>query len=158
MKEEDIKMLDALMMHVMKDVTAFDMLTRAMICVRAAAQNEGKVNLMDIDLIHRGYEDGIPADVFNDQFLPVFGEIEPWPDEKDDPTPEEKEAFEAWMANMTHYFTLNENGWKLAEQIDKLWEAMSGIVPTDEQVNAWVKEVYEARKEMVLAENGEGER
>ena len=150
MEEKDIKMLDAFVMNEFAKVTTFEMLTHAMVYVRAAAQAGGKVNLMDVYGMDGGFEDhSIIGDVFNDHFLTVFGEIEPWPEEKDEPTPEEEKAYEEWMANMTHYFTLNENGWKFAEQIDKMWDVMSTIIPTQKQVDAWMKDFYEERKKHI---------
>ena len=123
----------------LEKVTAFDMLAHAMICVHEAAQAGGKVDLLDVENMNIGFVDNcIIGDVFDEKFLAVFGEVEPWPE--DDILSEEQ------MAKMTHNFTLNENGWKLAKQIDMMLTAMEGIVPSQEQVDKWVKDLYSERK------------
>lgn len=123
----------------LEKVTAFDMLAHAMICVHEAAQAGGKVDLLDVENMNIGFVDNyIIEDVFDEKYLAVFGEVEPWPE--DDILNEEQ------MAMMTHNFTLNENGWKLAKQIDVILSAMADIAPSQDQVDKWLKDMYAKRK------------
>ena len=141
MEEKDIKMMDAFIMQMLNRVTAFDMFAQAMVFVRAAAEAGGTVDMMDVGPIGGPFEDNgnIIETIFENNYLPVFGEVEPWPDE--DPADGSK---------VTHNFTLNENGWRFAEHIEKLFEAMKDVAPSQEQLNQWNREQYEIRKKEML--------
>ena len=141
MEEKDIKMMDAFIMQMLNRVTAFDMFAQAMVFVRAAAKAGGTVDTMDVGPIGGPFEDNgnITETIFENNYLPVFGDVEPWPDE--DPADGSK---------VTHNFTLNENGWRFAEHIEKLFEAMKDVAPSQEQLDQWNREQYEIRKKEML--------
>ena len=141
MEENDIKMMDAFVMQMLNRVTAFDMFAQAMVFVRAAAQAGGTADMMDVGPIGGAFEGNgnISEEVFENNYLTVFGEVEPWPDE--DPKDGSK---------VTHNFTLNENGWRFAKHIDTLFEAMKDVAPTQEQLDQWNREQYEVRKKGML--------
>ena len=141
MEENDIKMMDAFVMQMLNRVTAFDMFAQAMVFVRAAAQAGGTADMMDVGPIGGAFEGNgnISEEVFENNYLPVFGDVEPWPDE--DPKDGSK---------VTHNFTLNENGWRFAKHIDTLFEAMKDVAPTQEQLDQWNREQYEVRKKGML--------
>ncbi len=142
MEENDIKMMDAFVMQMLNRVTAFDMFAQAMVFVRAAAQAGGTADMMDVGPIGGAFEENssITEQIFENNYLPVFGDVEPWPDE--DPKDGSK---------VTHNFTLNENGWRFAKHIDTLFEAMKDVAPTQEQLDQWNREQYEVRKKDMLA-------
>ena len=141
MEENDIKMMDAFVMQMLNRVTAFDMFAQAMVFVRAAAEAGGTVDTMNVGPIGGAFEENssITEQIFEGNYLSVFGEVEPWPD--DDPADGSK---------VTHNFTLNENGWRFAKHIDTLFEAMKDIAPTQEQLDHWNREQYEVRKKRML--------
>ena len=140
MEEKDIKMMDALILQMLNRVTAFDMFAQAMVFVRAAAKAGGKVNMMDVGPIGGPFSDSnITEAIFDNNYLPVFGDVEPWPDE--DPADGSK---------VTHNFTLNENGRRFAEHIEILFEAMKDVAPSQEQLDQWNREQYEERKKAML--------
>ena len=150
MKENDIKMMDAFVMQMLNRVTAFDMFAQAMVFVRAAAQAGGTADMMDVGPIGGAFEENssITEQIFENNYLTVFGDVEPWPD--NDPEDGSK---------VTHNFTLNENGWRFAKHIDTLFEAMKDVAPTQEQLDQWNREQYEVRRKGMLerkaAENKE---
>jgi len=141
MEENDIKMMDAFVMQMLNRVTAFDMFAQAMVFVRAAAQAGGTADMMDVGPIGGAFEGNgnISEEVFENNYLTVFGEVEPWPDD------EPKDG-----SKVTHNFTLNENGWRFAKHIDTLFEAMKDVAPTQEQLDQWNREQYEVRKKGML--------
>lgn len=150
MEKNDIKMMDAFVMQMLNRVTAFDMFAQAMVFVRAAAQAGGTVDMMDVGPIGGAFEENssITEQIFENNYLIVFGDVEPWPD--NDPEDGSK---------VTHNFTLNENGWRFAKHIDTLFEAMKDVAPTQEQLDQWNREQYEVRRKGMLerkaAENKE---
>ncbi len=150
MEKNDIKMMDAFVMQMLNRVTAFDMFAQAMVFVRAAAQAGGTVDMMEVGPIGGAFEENssITEQIFENNYLTVFGDVEPWPD--NDPEDGSK---------VTHKFTLNENGWRFAKHIDTLFEAMKDVAPTQEQLNQWNREQYEVHKKGMLerkaAENKE---
>ena len=150
MEENDIKMMDAFVMQMLNRVTAFDMFAQAMVFVRAAAQAGGTADMMDVGPIGGAFEENssITEQIFENNYLTVFGDVEPWPD--NDPEDGSK---------VTHNFTLNENGWRFAKHIDTLFEAMKDVAPTQEQLDQWNREQYEVRRKGMLerkaAENKE---
>ena len=150
MEKNDIKMMDAFVMQMLNRVTAFDMFAQAMVFVRAAAQAGGTADMMDVGPIGGAFEENssITEQIFENNYLTVFGDVEPWPD--NDPKDGSK---------VTHNFTLNENGWRFAKHIDTLFEAMKDVAPTQEQVDQWKREQYEGRRKGMLdrkaAENKE---
>ena len=150
MEKNDIKMMDAFVMQMLNRVTAFDMFAQAMVFVRAAAQAGGTVDMMEVGPIGGAFEENssITEQIFENNYLTVFGDVEPWPD--NDPEDGSK---------VTHNFTLNENGWRFAKHIDTLFEAMKDVAPTQEQLDQWNREQYEVRRKGMLerkaAENKE---
>ena len=150
MEENDIKMMDAFVMQMLNRVTAFDMFAQAMVFVRAAAQAGGTADMMNVGPIGGAFEENssITEQIFENNYLTVFGDVEPWPD--NDPEDGSK---------VTHNFTLNENGWRFAKHIDTLFEAMKDVAPTQEQLDQWNREQYEVRRKGMLerkaAENKE---
>ena len=150
MEKNDIKMMDAFVMQMLNRVTAFDMFAQAMVFVRAAAQAGGTADMMEVGPIGGTFEENssITEQIFENNYLTVFGDVEPWPD--NDPEDGSK---------VTHNFTLNENGWRFAKHIDTLFEAMKDVAPTQEQLDQWNREQYEVRKkgmsERKAAENKE---
>ena len=154
MEMKDERMMDAFVMDLLSRVTAFDMFAQAMVYVRAAAEAGGTVDMLSIGAISSPFEENslITARIFENKYLTAFGDIEPWPEEKENPTPEEIKAFEEAEKNMTHNFTLNENGWKFAEYIKQLWDAMKDIAPSQSQLDQWNREEYEIRKKKIFAD------
>ena len=154
MEKKDERMMDAFVMDLLSRVTAFDMFAQAMVYVRAAAEAGGTVDMISVGPIAPPFEDHsrITGDIFENKYLTVFGDIEPWPEEKENPTPEEIEAFKEAERNLTQNFTLNENGWKFAEHIKQLWDAMKDIAPSQTQLDKWNREEYEIRKKQMLAD------
>lgn len=150
MEKNDIKMMDAFVMQMLNRVTAFDMFAQAMVFVRAAAQAGGTADMMEVGPIGGAFEENssITEQIFENNYLTVFGDVEPWRD--NDPEDGSK---------VTHNFTLNENGWRFAKHIDTLFEAMKDIAPTQEQLDQWNREQYEVRRKGMLerkaAENKE---
>ena len=150
MEKNDIKMMDAFVMQMLNKVTAFDMFAQAMVFVRAAAQAGGTADMMEVGPIGGAFEENssITEQIFENNYLTVFGDVEPWPD--NDPEDGSK---------VTHNFTLNENGWRFAKHIDTLFEAMKDVAPTQEQLDQWNREQYEVRQKGMLerkaAENKE---
>lgn len=154
MKKLDEKMMDAFMMQVLGRVTAFDMFAQAMVYVHAAAEAGGTIDLFKVGPLAGPFEgSSVTETIFEEQYLPVFGEVTPWPEEKENPTPEERTAFLEAEKNFVRNFTLNENGWKFAEQIKQIREAMKDIAPTQEQLNQWTRDLYAQRKKEALSDN-----
>jgi len=152
MEKKDERMMDAFVMDLLKKVTAFDMFAQAMVFVRAAAENGGTVDMFNVGPFDGAFADSkVTAEIFENKYLSIFGDVEPWPDEKEDPTPEEIKAYEEWEKHMTHNYTLNENGWKFAEHIKQLWDAMKDIAPSQAQLDQWNREEYEIRKKQIFA-------
>jgi len=148
------QMMDAFIMQMLGETTTFDMFAQAMVYVRAAAEAGGAVNMFLVNQIEPPFGGGtVTNEIFENEYLTVFGDIEPWPEEKENPTPEEHKAFLEAERNFVQNFTLNENGWKFAEHIKQLWDAMKDIVPTQEQLDQWNQEYYKIRKKKMIAEN-----
>lgn len=126
-------------MRKLEQVNEFEMLANAMIYVKAAAEAGGKVDLNRIQYF--AFEDTwLTADVLIEKYLMIFGEVEPYPTEE-----EEMQMRENDDMHFTKFFTLNENGWKLAKQIMALHESIKDIAPSQDQINQWLKEEYEDR-------------
>lgn len=148
MEKEAEEVMDKFIMNTLKRVTAFDMFAQAMNFVHAAAEAGGTVDMLNVGPIGGAFESSVAIEsVFEDKYLTVFGDIEPWPEGDDE---EEKK-------DVTHNFTLNEKGWKFAEHIKQLCDAMKDIAPTQAQLEQWYKEDYEKRKKEVLAEKKQNE-
>ena len=132
------------MAYTLEYYSAFDLLTKAMIFVKATAEAGGSVNLYecpDGGFVGEAVEGGM----YFEKYLPVFGTLE----EDPDPMPSDydtHEEYEEAIRNHKLMFTLNENGWKLAEQIKQLNEAMKGIAPNQSQIDAWIQQYLEAYK------------
>lgn len=128
----------------MYDVEYFDrfvLLTRAMIFVREAAKAGGTVDLYSCPT--GGFiDEAVEGNMFADDFLPTFGTIQEDPDPKRGDYATYEEYDEA-VRNHKCLFTLNENGWKLAEHIKHLWDDMADVVPSQQQVDAWTNQRLE---------------
>ena len=96
-------------------------LLQAMMYAKAAVENGGKVNMIDVpDIMDMGYGEG---EMFYKEFLPRFGEVDDWAinDEECDP-----KKFQPV------YFAVNERGEKLGEiaiEIERLFADC--LVPTE---------------------------
>ena len=132
------------MSFTLENYSAFELLSKAMIFVKEAAEAGGSVNLYRCP--SSGFiDDIVEGGMYFEDFLPVFGTLE----EDPDPMPSDydsNEEYEEAIRNHKLMFTLNENGWKLAEQIKQLNEAMKGIVPDQSQIEAWTQQHLEAYK------------
>ena len=129
------------MTYTLENFSAFELLTKAMIFVKTAAEAGGTFNLYkcpESAFVDSAVEGGM----YFEDFLPVFGTLEEDPDPMPNDYATEEEYDEA-VRNHKLMFTLNENGWKLAEQIKQLNEAMKGIVPTQSQIDAWTRQHLE---------------
>ena len=124
-----------------EEVKAFDMYACALAYIKAAAEAGGTIDMYDVhlDAFETTY---YTFDVFLDKYMSAFGEVQP------DPTEEEEEKMqEAGDTNFTKFFTLNENGWKMAEQIRLMEEASKAFAPTQEQVNRWMEQARKERED-----------
>lgn len=155
MKAKDEKRMEVLIMDLLSQVGAFDMFAEATVYVRAAAEAGGTVDLLKVGPMSGEFaeESQIVGDVFEKKYLTTFGDIEPWPEEKEYPTEEERRAALEKEKKVTHNFTLNANGWKFAEKINQLWDAMRDIAPTQAQIDQWYREEYEERKKRMGERN-----
>ena len=78
--------------------------------------------------------------MFFEKYLAAFGDVQPYP------TPEEEAQIKADDSlHFTKFFTLNETGWKVAEQVKAFQEATTGFVPTQEQLDHWMQEEFDFR-------------
>ena len=122
----------------------FELLSKAMIFVKEAAAAGGSINLYKCP--EGAFLDGVvEGEMYFGEYLSVFGTLE------EDPDPvradyNSDEEFEAAIHNHKLMFTLNENGWKLAEQIKQLIDTMKGIAPDQNQIDAWIQQHLEAYK------------
>lgn len=122
----------------------FELLAKAMIFVKAAAEAGGSVNLYkcpDTGFVERAIE----GDMYFNHYLPTFGTL----DEDPDPEPSDfvtEEEFEEAVQNHKLMFTLNENGWKLAKQIQQLCVSVEAIAPKQVQIDAWLKQCVDSSK------------
>ena len=122
----------------------FELLAKAMIYVKAAAEAGGSVDLYKCPATGL-IEGAIEGEMYFEDYLPTFGTLE----EDPDPEPSDyatDEEFEEAVRNHKLMFTLNENGWKLAKQIQQLCESMESIAPKQAQIDQWIKKSIEAYK------------
>ncbi|MBQ2541554.1 MAG: hypothetical protein II551_07895 [Paludibacteraceae bacterium] len=131
------------MEYTLENYSAFELLSKAMIFVKEAAEAGGSVNLYKCP--SSGFiDDIVEGGMYFENFLPVFGTLE----EDPDPMPSDyktDEEYEEAIRNHKLMFTLNENGWKLAEQIKHLNEAMKGIAPDQSQIKVWTQQHFMER-------------
>ena len=122
----------------------FELLAKAMIYVKAAAEAGGSVNLYKCPATGL-IEGAIEGEMYYEDYLPTFGTLieDPDPEPSDYETDEE---FEEAVRNHKLMFTLNENGWKLAKQIQQLCDSMESIAPKQAQIDKWMKKSIEASK------------
>ena len=129
------------MTYTLENFSAFELLTKAMIFVKEAAEAGGTFNLYKCPE-SAFIDSAVEGEMYFEDFLPVFGTLE----EDPDPMPSDyatEEEYDEAVRNHKLMFTLNENGWKLAEQIKQLNEAMKGIAPTQSQIDAWTRQHLE---------------
>ena len=120
-------------------VNNFEMFACALVYIKAAAEAGGTIDTYQMEFFP--FENmRYAADVFFEKFLAAFGEVQP------PPTPEEEaRIMEDDNLHFTQFFTLNEKGWKIAEQIKAIQEATEGMVPSQEQVDQWMHEEFDYR-------------
>ena len=114
----------------------FELLTKVMIFVKEAADAGGSI---DVYTCPSGafIEEYVEGSMYFEKYLPIWGIV----DEDPDPLRADYDSDEAWdkaVRNHKCIFTLNENGWKLAEQIKQLRACVKSIAPTQAQINLWL--------------------
>ena len=125
----------------LEKVNAFDMYACALAYIKAAAEAGGTIDMYDVqlDAFETTY---YTFDVFLNKYMSAFGEVQP------DPTEEEEEQIrESEDMSYSKSFTLNEAGWKVAEQIRLMEEATKAFVPTQEQVDCWMEQARKERED-----------
>lgn len=131
-------------MRELEKVSNFEMLACALVFVRAAAEAGGTVDTYQLEFFPFEQMRYAP-DVFFEKYLACFGEVQPYPTQE-----EEAQIRADDNLHFTKFFTLNEVGWKVAEQVKAFQEVLDGLVPSQEQLNNWMQEEFDIRNSNYL--------
>lgn len=113
-------------------------LLQAMMYAKAAVENGGKVNMIDVpDIMDMGYGEG---EMFYNEFLTRFGEVDDWGinDEECDP-----EKFQPV------YFTANERGMELGKIAIEIEHQFADCLIPTETMKATIAYIEEDMRKML---------